>query len=343
MRINKSWFVYIIGLILAIQYGEVSGQSIGASQGQGPFIQFQTYNQLIAGDQSQGNIQVGISPSSTRIPNWKLTIQVGAPIAAGGSSTTLSPQYISLRFNQQLASNPTIAGAIGAPQTAIPLSSAEVILINNAAYALQAPPDYYFTLRYDILIQGGQHLVDLQNGNYICNLIFRLYDAQGVLRSTSTTDYNFGRWFFGEIPPSGGSIEVQPNARVVTLDFSSRTNYNSGVVLSLSDGLKVRSQAGYQLKVKCSTTNFTTTTGSVIPVDAVKIESSSGTSAPSGVTHYQLNLSNTDQTLFTKTGTTNPNSTFFNLRYFTTAGDRRFVNALAGSYTTTVVFTLQPL
>lgn len=327
-------------LLICLATNKGSAQSISASQGQGNFIQFSSYSELMSGAQSLGNVQVGISPSSTKISNWKLTVQVGSVITNGTSS--LNAQYISLRYNQQLASNQTIAAAVQAPQVPIPLNLSEVTLINSSSYPISAPPDYFFTLRYDIIIQGGQHLVNLTNGGYNVPLVFRLYDGQGALRSTSSTTYNFNRYFWGEIPQEASSIEVQSNAKNVTLNFTSLQNYQSGVSSSLSNGLNVKSASGYQVKVKSSNANFVSTTTSTLPVEAVKLESTAGTNASGNIQYNTLNLSITEQTLINKPAATS-GAVYYNLRYYTLPNDSRFTNAQPGSYEVTLTYTLQPL
>ena len=337
-------FIKFIGILTLIFFAglqsRLSAQNISASQGQGNFIQFSTYSELMAGAQSIGNVQVAMSPSATQVRNWKLTVQVSAPIS--GNGTTLNAQYIALRFNQQLASNQTIANAIQAPLVPIPLNLAEVTLINSSAYPLQAPPDYFFTLRYDIIIQGGQHLVNLNNGGYNVPLIFRLYDGNGALRSTSTTVYNFNRYFWGEVPQNASSIEVQANAKNVVLNFTTMQNYQNGVSAMLTNGLNVSAASGYQVKVKSSSVNFTGTTQSTLPVAAVRLESSAGNNASGNIQYSTVNLSQSEQTLINKP-TASSGVVYYNLRYFTAANDTRFINAQPGSYEVTLTYTLQPL
>jgi hypothetical protein len=142
-------------------------------------------------------------------------------------------------------------------------------------------------LRYDLLIQGGQHIVNLQNGGYIVRLVFRLYDGQGVLRATSSTDYNFNRYFFGDIP-NANSIELNARARNVVLDFVTTQHYRNGVSVSLPDGLSVTASSGYEVKVKSTSASFNTTTSSVIPVAAVKLQSTDGSNAAPGTQNFTL-------------------------------------------------------
>src|SRR5690606_1874141 len=105
----------------------------------------------------------------------------------------------------------------------------------------------YFYLKYDLQIQGGQHLMDLQNGTYYAPLLFQFYDGNGNLRVSSTTVYNFGKWFSD--PHAGGpnayrTITLINGAHDVHLNFASDYDYQNGVSVSIANGLKVQGQAG---------------------------------------------------------------------------------------------------
>src|SRR5690606_17542585 len=143
-------------------------------------------------------------------------------------------------------------------------------------------------------IQGGQQLVDLQNGGYPVNLLFRLYDSNGVLKSSSSTTYAFGKYF--NDPNAGGSNAIRTIALIngaqnVNLNFSSDADYQNGVSALLPNSLKVQGQNPYQIKVKSNTPNFTSSQTSIIPVSAVKLASSAGSSAPAAAEYYTINLS----------------------------------------------------
>src|SRR5690554_917257 len=169
------------------------GQTISASQGGGTFIQFNNQSDLDNGGTSIGNVQLQLAIThGNSFPNFKVTVQVTSPISIV-NGTTLAPQYVSIKHNPSLAAAPAFANAIQAPTNYISMSYNEVTLIASSATPLVAPPYYSTYIKYDLRIAGGPHLAELQNGNYVCQLTFRLYDKNGVLKSTSTASYNFGK------------------------------------------------------------------------------------------------------------------------------------------------------
>lgn len=320
--------------------GKTVAQTINSSQGGGTYIQFNNAADLANGGVSLGNIQIQFQlEGGQNVPNWKLTVQVTSPIFING--TALDPQYVSVQHNPSMASIPTIANAIQAPSSYVPLSFSEVVLIQSAAYPLKSPPDYSFNLRYNLRIQGGNHLVELQNGSFPVALIFRLYDGNGVLKSSSSTTYGFGKWF--EDSGAGGSNPIRTVTLVnggqsVNLSFDSDDDYLNGVSKLLANSLRVQGQNPYQIKVKAMT-DLVGSAGT-IPVSIVSLESSAGNLAPTG-TYSTLKLSTLAQPLLRKTGWTNPNPVYYNLRYFIKSEDSNSLQSRSGTYTTNLVFSIE--
>src|SRR5690606_17282166 len=191
-------------------------------------------------------------------PHFKITVQVTAAITFVNGST-LSPQYVSLKHNPNLAEVPAFGNAINAPTNYIALSYSEVTLIQSSATPLIAPPYYSTYIKYDLKIAGGPQLVELQNGNYECQLTFRLYDKNGLLKSTSTAVYNFGKYFNGT--GGGGSTPILSltlvnGASNVGLTFTNGGDYINGVSTTINNGLRAQSTTPYQIKVKSSAVNF---------------------------------------------------------------------------------------
>lgn len=320
--------------------------TISSSQGGGAYIQFNNQNDLDNGGVSIGNIQIQFAiPGGNNEKNWKLTVQVTSPITV--NNTTLDPQYVLVKHNPSLSSEPTFANAIQAPQVFIPMSYNEVTLIASSATPLKAPPYYSVNIRYDLKIQGGPQLVELQNGSYPCQLTFRLYNSSGVLMSSSSTTYGFGKYFNGSGGGGGGSTPITSltlvnGAQSTSLDFNGPADYVTGASLTISNGLRAQSTEPYQIKVKSSAANFSSSQTSIIPISAIKLQSTNGAPAPSAVTHNTISLDNIGKTLMTKDGWTDPNPVYYNLKYFTTPNDTNFSNARSGNYTTTLTYTMEP-
>jgi hypothetical protein len=321
--------------------------SISASQGNGVWIQFLNQNDLDNGGTSIGNVQLQLSIGHDKsLPNFKITVQVTAPITFV-NGTTLAPQYVSLKHNPAIAEVPAFANAIQAPTNYIALNYNEVTLIQSSAIPLYAPPYYSTFIRYDLKIAGGPQLVELQNGEYRCQLTFRLYDKNNQLKSTSTAVYNFGKYFNGT-GGSGGtpitSLTLVNGASNVGLSFTNGGDYVNGVSNTIANGLRAQSTAPYQIKVKSSAANFSSSQSSIIPVSAVKLLTSAGIAAPSTEMTYTgtISLDNIAKTILKKNGWTDPNPVYYNIKYSTTPNDPNFRNARSGIYTTTLTYTMEP-
>jgi len=328
---------------------KLMGQTLSASQGGGNFIQFMNQNDLDNGGTSLGNVQLQLGDMAygSSFPHFKITVQVTAPITFV-NGTTLAPQYVSLRHNPSLAAAPAFANAIQAPTNFISLSYNEVTLIESSATPLVAPPYYSTNIRYDLKIAGGPQLVELQNGMYYCQFTFRLYDQNGGLKSTSTATYNFGKYYNGTGGGSGNggtpvtSLTLVNGAQDIGLNFIDESDYTNGISVTINNGLRTQSTDPYQIKVKSSGANFSSSQSTTIPVNSVKLQSTNGVPAPSEVTHNTISLDNIAKTLLIKIGYTDPNPVYYNLKYSTTANDTNFKNARAGIYTTTLTYSMEP-
>lgn len=319
--------------------------TLSSSQGGGSYIQFNNQNDLDNGGTSIGNIQLQFAiPGGSNESHWKITVQVTSPITV--NNTTLDPQYVSVKHNPALSSAPAFANAIQAPQVFIPMSYNEVTLIASSATPLVAPPYYSVNIRYDLKIQGGPQLVELQNGSYPCQLTFRLYDSDGVLMSSSSTTYGFGKYFNGTGGGGGStpltSLTLVNGAQNTALNFNGPADYVTGVSLTINNGLRAQSTDPYQIKVKSSAANFSTSQSSIIPVSAIKLQSTSGVPSPSNVTLNTISLDNVGKTLLVKNAYTDPNPVYYNLKYSTTPNDATFKNARSGTYTTTLTYSMEP-
>jgi hypothetical protein len=217
------------------------------------------------------------------------------------------------------------------------LSTSDVILINpsNAGFVLNSATEH----KFDMIIQGGNHLL-LPNGTYTGNLVFTLYNQNNQVVSTSTVSQSF------TVNSSVNSYTAvfQNGADNIGLNFNTVANYTNGVSVTKTNGLKITGYSPYQVIVKTSSANLTSTTGgsSTIPVSVVNLETTKSTSTASGIYVYTRQLSNADQVIIT-----NPLADYtqqvvqFNLRYYTIAGDKK-LNAATGTYNTSVLFIVIP-
>lgn len=331
----------VVFLILFIAITVPSwSQSFTLSPGTGTQIQFVTENQINEGIASLGLIQLGFDFSNPiLITNWKLTVQLSSPITMNG--TALDPPYVRLQHNPALASDVGFGQRIQAPTSYIPLSFNEITLIESASAPIQSPPNYYFTLRYNLRIEGGPHLLELRNGIYSIPLLFRIYDEAGVLRLSASGTYQFEKRF-----QDSGSGDVNPIRTIslangtdnVDLNFESEEDYRTGVSKLLLNSLKVQGQSAYQIRVKAMTN--LSGLSDIIPISIVGLQASPGNYA-SGTSYQTIRLSTEPQTLLTKTGETDPNPVYYNLRYFINSDDSMSLQSKTGSYSTHLIFNIE--
>ncbi|NCI50414.1 hypothetical protein GWC95_10810 [Sediminibacterium roseum] len=295
---------------------------------------FSTYAQQMSGATVTDAFSIQYNPNQATCSGWTLKVRATGNFTNGASS--VAPQYFSLRFNRVSSGSPT-ASSIGVTNTVIPLSTSDVTLINqsNAGFVANTGTEH----KFDMIIQGGNHLL-LPNGTYTGTLVFTLYNQSNQVVSTSTVQQSFA------VNSSVNSFTAvfQNGADNISMNFNTLANYTNGVSVTKTNGLKITGYSPYQVIVKTSSPNLTSSTGgsSTIPVSVVNLQTTKNTSTTGGINVFTRKLSNLDQVIIT-----NPMNDYtqqavqYNLRYYTLAGDTK-LNAAAGTYTTSVVFVVIP-
>jgi hypothetical protein len=135
------------------------------------------------------------------------------------------------------------------------------------------------------------------------------------------------------------SIKVNPAQSTVSLNFATSTDYLNGVFANEVAHLEITSTGGFQIKVKAATASLVNGT-STIPVSTILLTPTlSAGSTDEGVSFTPVPLSATQQTLI---NTPNGSSMiFFDMKY-QASGGQDYINKLAGTYVTTVTFSIEP-
>lgn len=184
------------------------------------------------------------------------------------------------------------------------------------------------TVRYNIryTLTGGANLLK-PAGTYTATLTYSLVDLAGLLGAiTGTTTFNIN------ITNQSAIIVNNPTA---ALSFSLPSHYQLGRQLSQTNALQTFSNIPYSVSVRAS--QALTSGGNTIPVSNVSV--TPGLATPvSGVSLTPANLSTSNQTIITSAISTLPQ--LFNLTYATTPGNLAFFNKPAGTYTTTLTYTI---
>lgn len=294
-----------------------------------------TYSDIMAGATSINGLTLHYTvPTGTVCTGFTLKVRAAGAFTCAGSSVAAS--YASIRFNQ--ATGGPSAASLGMPSTPIQLSTSDVTIINNSAGLIEYPPGS-FDHKFDVILQGGTHLVKPDNGTYSANLIFSLYDASNTLvRTTQVTvyySYNYsGNYQF--------SMQLQPGANTVGFSFNSPSAYTNGISIQQNNALTLTAYVAYQVIAKTDAANFATTSGYALPVSVINMQATMA-SPPAYITLYSFPLSAADQVLIRNTQNSNPAHTF-TLRYFTNPNNTAimFANKTA-PYNTTVTIVAVPL
>lgn len=148
------------------------------------------------------------------------------------------------------------------------------------------------------------------------------------------------------------SIKVNPSQTNVSLIFNNADDYTNGVFSNQASHLEITSTGGYIVKVKSSGPNLTNGVNT-IPVNTISLTptvSSSqsantiGATGSTGAVVVKIvsttTLSSTDaQFINSPTGST---KIFYDVKYASTGGPN-YINKPAGTYTTTITYSIEPL
>jgi hypothetical protein len=135
------------------------------------------------------------------------------------------------------------------------------------------------------------------------------------------------------------SIKLNPAQTTVQLNFNNASDYQTGVILSQNAHLEVTSTGGFQVKVKSSGASLQNGTNT-IPVSTITlVPSLSSGYTDMGASFQTVTLSSTQQQMIT---TPNGSSRIvFDVRY-SASGGQPYIDKPAGTYVTTITFSIEP-
>ena len=144
------------------------------------------------------------------------------------------------------------------------------------------------------------------------------------------------------------TIVVNPDNKVVNLDYQTTTDYQDGVNVDKKDHLKIYSTGGFEVSVSAAGELTSSDATKNISAADIKITASAGTVNPltstTSNTYKSINLSNTNQ-LLVDNATGGVNKTV-SVNYAAAGADAyvdKFINGENPTvYTTTVTYTISP-
>ena len=308
-------------------------------------MQFNTYNELSTGKTHTNQVKVRIQyyGSSLNVSQWKLTVRLTQDyIADSNSAYSVGAQYTSLKFNSQDGNSPQAVF----PTQAFQLSKYNEVTLIQSSLPLNPAVEKLFS--FNLIVQGGNHLLTVPNATYKSAYEFKLYKISGSTQQligmgTGNTS-NSARFQIEYSANNGQSLSLQNGANLFNLQFNTAADFTNGKSVTVNNGLRVNAHQNYQLSVKAAAAEMTSsTTSSTIPVSKLKVEVTTTSLPPaSGVTVLGAKaLSTTDQTIATRSGTSGGNTIQYNLRFFIDPGALQS-NIPAGTYTAYVYFVIVP-
>lgn len=278
-------------------------------------------------------IRMQYRPNLSTCTGWSLKVRANGDFVSGGN--TVAAQYVAFRFNRVSIGSPT-AAQIGVTNNLVPLTYSDVALIVNSNAAFTgSDTDHMF----DMVIAGGNHLL-LPNGTYIGSLTFTLYNQNNEVVSSRIVDASF------QITSSSNSYTVllQNGGEVVDMVFNTIANYQNGVSVTKTRGLKVSGTNGYQILIKTNSANLEGSSAESIPVAAVNVETTKFTSTSGAIINtYTQSLSTADKIIIDNPVSHKSQKVVeYTLRYYTAPNDSRLFGK-TGTFNTIVLFVAIPL
>lgn len=301
-------------------------------------IQFTTYNSLINGGTAAQYVNAQINTYQAGVcPNWRLTVRATGNFSNGTKQLDL--RYTSIRFN-------TVVGGPGGSEIGIPanpfvLSQNEVAIIPRSNVPIDVTQYQTYSIKYDLIIQGGNQLLMLTNGEYQTNLVFNLYDERNNLFSTATTRVVFQVYYDAN---NNTQVKLQNGANNILMQFTTPESIANGITINIPNGLSVLAYSSHQILAKAATSRLVATSEgmSFIPVSTIRLSLTAAGSFGQ-ITCFSIPLSANGQVV-----ADNPMSdytyqnVFYNLSFAIAGNDPNIAGARAGSYTSSLVLTLVP-
>lgn len=168
-------------------FAQCSGIELRGNIGSVIYNSFDSYEKIQRGEVFTDFITMQyLMPNGTSCQGWKLKVRALGNFTNGSAS--IAPQFVSIRFGK-VAVGPPTAEQMGVSNESVALSTSDATLIHSKA-AFVAPPTYFASHKFDMIVQGGSHLL-VGSGTYSAILTFSFYDANDQLVSSTNVKASF--------------------------------------------------------------------------------------------------------------------------------------------------------
>lgn len=330
-------------LIVLLGFYSVNAQySLDSWSGGQP--QFNTYADMIGGKTESEQVTISIQRFSgaNNVTQWRLTARlIQDYVNASNSAYSVGAEYSYLKFNSQTTGQSNTAISISTQP--VQMSKYNEVTLIQSAVPLTGSVNRRF--KFDLMIQGGNHLLVNPNGTYHSAYEFKLYRIANnteTLVATHTQSVGGSARFMVNYSGNFGSqsVTLQNGATNFNLQFNTVNDYATGKSVLIANGLNVATSNNYQLSIKASGNFMTSTTSTeTIPVSVLKAELTTSQSVPGLQIFSPITLSASDQIIAVRSQYVA--SVNYNLRFFISPNSLSF-GVAPGTYTTYVYFVIIP-
>lgn len=323
--------------LMPVAFSQACTSAYLAAFGTSP-IQFTTYNSLVNGGTAVQYVNAQINTFQAGVcPNWRLTVRATGNFSNGTKQLDL--RYTAIQFNT-VAGGPS-GSAIGIPANPFVLSLSETAIIPRSNVPIDVTKYQTYVIKYDMIIQGGNQLLVLTNGEYQTNLVFNLYDERNNLVSTATTRVVFQVYYSAN---NNTNVKLQNGANNILMQFTTPQSIANGITINIANGLSVSAYSSHQIMAKAATNRLVSTSEgmSFIPVSTIRL-TLAAVGSFGQITCFSVPLSANGQVV-----ADNPMSDYtyqnvlYNLSFAIAGNDPNIASAKPGSYTSSLVLTLVP-
>lgn len=343
----------ILTVFLGLQYLSLSAQ-VNLSVYSRNYMSVNSY----AGYTATGayDVKFDCTTTSLNIPQWKLSVRLLRPIQSDDGTRTFPPEKISFlpvstEGDAQPLPIPSVS-QIGIPAS-IPLSgTSEAFLVpqsNAPLYNISQYSSYfYLLLKFNLNVAPGEYLANLQGGDkqkrYIVSLEFCLYGKNNEVLGRVTREYTIDvyRLIDNPTPRNKYSIQLAGNAQNSYLELRTLDNYINGTSVTYNNALKLSSNVDYQVTVRSSSPNFSSPSGSLLPLSAVNLQpvvTQSSSTFISSVRSVELSAS---PQVVVDGKSTSESVIYLDLKYYTKPNNKQLIDAKSDEYKTILIYEITP-
>ncbi|MDN3673515.1 hypothetical protein QWY99_10665 [Flavobacterium branchiarum] len=305
---------------------------------------FSTYAEMVSGKTLNNQISIPLQYYGPHINvnEWKLTARLTQDFTSDANNAyTVGAQYSSLKFNSQENSGSENGMLVNVPTQVFQLSKYNEVTLIHSNVNLNGAVNRIF--RYNLSVQGGNHLLVTPNGMYNSSYEFKLYKISngieqliGIYTSpigSARFQLSFGGNFGSQ------SVMLQNGAQQFNINYSTATDYATEKSVTIANALRVNTYNS-QLAVEASGDFISPASSQTIPLSILKLQLSTNQSYNGLQIISPITLAPTTQPIAIKSSNT-PQDITYNVKFFIPANSPG-LNVSPGTYSTRVYFVIMP-